>query len=167
MMNIGNMNFGVNKMEIINHLISMNNTLQNQIEQNNLLIQKLMYEPNMPRSNQNFNNFQQNNNPGFPLNNQAEDYFPNRTGEIINIIMETIKGVKIILPTPKDATINELILAFMKKMKLDENLINQRVCFFYNARKLEKDDKRTVSELKMMNGSPITVLEGDLINDII
>ena len=41
MMNIGNMNFGVNKMEIINHLISMNNTLQNQIEQNNLLIQKL------------------------------------------------------------------------------------------------------------------------------
>ena len=159
MMNIGNMNFGVNKMEIINHLISMNNTLQNQIEQNNLLIQKLMYEPIMPRSNQNFNNFQQNINPGFPLNNQAEDYFPNRTGEKISIIIESNKGVKIILPTPKDATINELILAFMKEMKLDENLINQKIYFLYNAERLEKDDKRTVSELEMRHGSRITVLE--------
>ena len=159
MMNIGNMNFGVNKMEIINHLISMNNTLQNQIEQNNLLIQKLMYEPIMPRSNQNFNNFQQNNNPGFPLNNQAEDYFPNRTGEKISIIIESNKGVKIILPTPKDATINELILAFMKEMKLDENLINQKIYFLYNAERLEKDDKRTVSELEMRQGSRITVFE--------
>ena len=159
MMNNGNMNFGVNKMEIINHLISMNNTLQNQIEQNKLLIQKLMYEPIMPRSNQNFNNFQQNNNPGFPLNNQAEDYFPNRTGEKIDIIIETIKGVKIILPTPKDATINELILAFMKEMKLDENLINQKIYFLYNAERLEKDDKRTISELEMRQGSRIIVLE--------
>ncbi len=158
-MNIGNMNFGVNKMEIINHLISMNNTLQNQIEQNKLLIQKLMYEPIMPRSNQNFNNFQQNNTPGFPLNNQAEDYFPNRTGEKISIIIESNKGVKIILPTPKDATINELILAFMKKMKLDENLINQKIYFLYNAERLEKDDKRTVSELEMRQGSSITVFE--------
>ena len=159
MMNNGNMNFGVNKMEIINHLISMNNTLQNQIEQNKLLIQKLMYEPIMPRSNQNFNNFQQNNNPGFPLNNQAEDYFPNRTGEKIDIIIETIKGVKIILPTPKDATINELILAFMKEMKLDENLINQKIYFLYNAERLEKDDKRTISVFELRQGSRIIVLE--------
>ncbi len=47
----------------------------------------------------------------------------------------------------------------MKKMKLDENIINQKIYFLYNARRLEKDGKRTVSELEMMHGSLITVVE--------
>ena len=164
-----NMPIVVNKMDIINHLMKLNVMMQNQIEQNNILIQKLMNEPTL---NQNFNNFIQNNNPGFPLNNfhqninqefslnnQEEDYFPNQKKERINITCITPKGNKNNLLVPVNTTINQLLLAFMKKMKLEEDLIDKKIYFLFNAQRLKKDDKRTLSELGMKSNCRIVVID--------
>ena len=167
-----NMNIVVNKMDLINHLTNMNTMMQNQIEQNNFLILKLINEPVLnqnfsnfiPNNNQIFplNNFQQNINP--PLNNQVEDYFPNHMEKRINIEFRRTTGKKHVLLVPVNATINELLLAFMKKVKLGDNLIGEKISFIYNGKSLKKGDNMKISQLGMGDCSKIIVVD---INNIL
>ena len=76
---------------------------------------------NEPTLNQNFNNFIQNNNPGFPsnnfqqqninpefsLNNQDKDYFPNKIEKRINLTFEINSTIKYNLSVLVNTTIND------------------------------------------------------------
>ena len=148
------------KMEIIMHLMNQNAFMQNQIEMNNQLIFKLFQENfQIP----NFNNLFQNNNQNLQginnfnmqnnLNNNnsngtniIED-FPGYFGARINISFDLSTGLKIVMHSPENIKISELLSKFMKKMKLNENLIDDRIFFLFNGFRLKKNDERTLSEL--------------------
>ena len=160
------------KMEIIMHLMNQNTFMQNQIEMNNQLIFKL-FQDNYPIPN--INNLSQNNNPNFQninnfnmqnnLNNNnsnesnnTED-FPGYFGRRLAISFNTTIGTKIPMNPPENIKISELLSKFMKKMKLNENLIDDKIYFLFNGFRLKKDDQRKISELGISNTSKIIVLD--------
>ena len=122
--------------EIINHLREQNLYMQNQIEINNRLIEKLM---------QNIS--------------KKDDLFPGNTGPRIDIIFTASSGLRLIIATPLNIRICDLLSAYVKKLNLSENLIGKELIFLFNAERLKKDEQKTVSEFGFKNHSTITVLD--------
>ena len=113
------------------------------IEANNILIGKLRNDIN------NQNNSSENN---------FED-FPESAGERIEIIFHVSSGSKICMFPPKNITISKLLSAFMKKVNLNDNLIDTKMKFLYNGGLLKKDDNKTLLEHRLKNHSIITVFD--------
>ena len=121
--------------EIINHLREQNLYMQNQIEINNRLIEKLM---------QNIS--------------KKDDLFPGNTGPRIDIIFTASSGLRLIITTPLNIRICDLLSDYVKKLNLSENLIDKELIFLFNAGTLKKDEQKTVS-FGFKNHSTITVLD--------
>ena len=158
------------KMEIIMHLMNQNAFMQNQIEMNNQLIFKLFQENQNPNidlfqnNNQNLqgiNNFNLQNNLNNNNSNEANiiDDFPEYFGERINISFESSAGLKVIMHPPENIKIAELLSKFMKKMKLNEDLIDKKIFFLFNGYRLKKNEERNLSELDIKNYSKIIFIE--------
>ena len=122
--------------EIINHLREQNLYMQNQIEINNRLIEKLM---------QNIS--------------KKDDLFPGNTGPRIDIIFTASSGLRLIIATPLNIRICDLLSAYVKKLNLSENLIDKELIFLFNGGQLKKDEQKTVSEFGFKNHDWITVLD--------
>ena len=160
-----NIDINPHKEDIINHLINQNQILYNQIEMNNKLIQKL----NQNSQNLNINNSLENNNPYFHVlpkkENNIYDIFPLYNGKKIHLSFSTQTGGKTLLIAPENIKIFDLFSEFMKIMKLDNNLIGDRIFFLYNGYKInQKDYEKTLLEFGLRNLSTIIVLD---INNII
>ena len=138
-------NNNLNKEEIISHLYNQNLNMMSLIEANNILIGKLRNDIN------NQNNSSENN---------FED-FPDSTGERIEIIFIANTGSKIRMFPPKNITISKLLSAYMKKVNLNDNLIDTKIKFIYNAAFLKKDDNKTLLEYRLKNHSTITVFDAE------
>lgn len=136
-----NMNQNPNKMEIINHLTNQNMIMQQQIQQNNILIQKLMNEIQQSQPSQNI-------------------------GEFINIKFIATSGLTTVISTRKDIQINALLRVYMIRIGLENQLFNEDITFMYNAHKIDKNDTREINhpQIGMHNNSNITVLD---LNNII
>ena len=171
-MNNNNMISNPTKMEIITHLMNQNAYMQNQIEMNNQLIFKLLQDnfqiPNFnnlfPNNNlnlQGINNFNMQNNLNINNSNEPNttDDFPGYFGKRINISFSSSTGLKIIMRPPENIKISELLSKFMKRLKLDENLIDDKILFLFLGYRLKKNDQRNLSELGLKELSTIIVLD--------
>ena len=121
--------------EIINHLREQNLYMQNQIEINNRLIEKLMQN----------------------ISKKKDDLFPGNTGPRIDIIFTAPNGLRLIIATPLNIRICDLLSAYVKKLNLSENLIDKELIFVFNAVRLKKDEQKTVSEFDFKNHCSIIV----------
>ena len=128
-----NMNISPDKREIINHLTNQNILMQEQIQRNNILIQKLMNEP--------------------------QPYLILTKG--INIKFNTNSGLSIVINTRKNIQINDLLRVYMIRIGKESNLFDEDIYFLYNAKKLDKNDTREINhpDIGMHDNSNITVCD--------
>ena len=83
------------------------------------------------------------------------------------IIFIASTGLKIRMDVPRNIKVSELLSRFMNKIKLDENLIGEKIYFLFDAKEIKKNDKRNISELGIMNNSCITIIDpGNLLGKI-
>ena len=154
---IQNMNIDPNQMEIINHLMNQNKFMQNQIEMNNMLIQKIIQNNLLKNNNNNFqgikHNIFQNNN----LNN-PNDFFPGYVGKRTNVSFETGAGKKNIA-APYNIPICQLLSTYLKNLGLSDDLIDKKIFFIWNGRRLNKDNIKTLLELGFQPIERIVVIE--------
>ena len=99
-----NMNIGT--IDLINHLQNQNFIMEQQIQKNKDLIEKLMSQIN-----------------------------PAQNNTIIFITFATPSGAKEIVQVPKNIQINELLKTYMKKIGLENHLFDDDITFLYNAGK--------------------------------
>ena len=125
-----NMNIGT--IDLINHLQNQNFIMEQQIQKNKDLIEKLMSQINPAQNNTN-----------------------------IFITFATPSGTKEIVQVPKNIQINELLKTYMKKIGLENHLFDDDITFLYNAAKIDKNDTREISHpaINIGNNSSIFVLD--------
>ena len=128
-----NMNLDLNKMEIINHLTNQNMIMQEQIQLNNILIQKLMDE-SQPQHSQNI-------------------------GEFIHIIFKASSGLTTVISTRKDIQVNALLRVYMIRIGLENQLFDNHIIFLHNSSMLNKNDTREINhpQIDIKNNSTIVV----------
>ena len=89
----------------------------------------------------------------------STDDFQGYFGRRINILFYTHKGTKFQMTPPENIKISELLSKFMKKINLDENLIDDKIFFLFNGYRLNKNDVRNLSEIGISNLSTILVID--------
>ena len=143
-------NMPFDKLEIINHLMNQNMMLQNQIQMNNDLIQKIIQKEIINSVKNDIN-----------LNNSEITYpnFSEYSGLKIFIKFAVSTGYKFCLSVPYNVPISKLLSAFITCHHLSEDLIDTDVIFLYNAIRIKKDDQRTLAEFHLRNDSNITVVD--------
>ena len=87
------------------------------------------------------------------------DINPKYQGVKINIFFQNSIGTKINVLSPSDITVKDLLLNYVKKIGLGENVIDSVIYFLFSGAKLKKDDERKIYELGMMNGAIIIVID--------
>ena len=87
------------------------------------------------------------------------DINPKYQGVKINIFFQNSSGTKINVLSPSDITVKDLLLNYVKKIGLGENVIDSVIYFLFSGAKLKKDDERKIYELGMMNGAIIIVID--------
>ena len=127
-----NMNKDPNKMEIINHLTNQNMMMQEQIERNKILIEKLRNEQQ-----------------------------PSQNNGFINIKFCTNTGISIVIPTRKNIQMNALLRVYMLTLGIESNVFKEDLMFIYDAKKLDQNDSREINhpDIKLRNNSTITVFD--------
>ena len=87
------------------------------------------------------------------------DIKPNYQGIKINIFFQDSRGTKVNVLSPFDISVKELLLNYVKKMGLGENVIDSGIYFLFNGGKLKKDEKKSIYELGILNGTIIIVID--------
>ena len=87
------------------------------------------------------------------------DINPKYQGVKINIFFQNSSGTKVNVLSPSDITVKDLLLNYVKKIGLGENVIDSVIYFLFSGAKLKKDDERKIYELGMMNGAIIIVID--------
>ena len=143
-------NMPLDKVEIINYLMNQNMTLQNQIQMNINLIQKIIQKEmtNIMKNDINLNNSE-----------ITYPYFFEYLGPKINIMFHTSSNYKYSLSVPCSVPISKLLSAFITFHGFSEDLIDKEIKFLYNGIKINKDEKRTVAEFFLRGGYIITVFD--------
>ena len=143
-------NMPLDKVEIINYLMNQNMTLQNQIQMNINLIQKII-QKEMTNIMKNVIN----------LNSSLITYpsFSEYLGPKINIMFHTSSDYKYSLSVPCSVPISKLLSAFITSHCLSEDLFDKDIVFLYNGSRIKKDEKKTVAEFGLRNGCSITVCD--------
>ena len=78
----------------------------------------------------------------------------------MHISFSTATGGKTVLIVPENIKIIDLFSEFMKIMKLDNNLISDKIFFLYNGYKInQKDYEKTLLEFGLRNLSTIVVYD--------
>ena len=92
-------------------------------------------------------------------NNSIFDISPFDTNIKINIAFTTQKGQKVNVITPVNMRMNDLFVKYITRLGLGPNLLGQSIFFLYNGSKIKVDDKRTVAEMGLVDGSNVIVLD--------
>ena len=87
------------------------------------------------------------------------DINPKYQGVKINIFFQNSIGTKINVLSPSDITVKDLLLNYVKKIGLGENVIDSAIYFLFSGSRLKKDDESKIYELGMMNGAIIIVID--------
>ena len=149
--NFNNMNFNPNQFQAFLNMMQMNQNFNPNFPMNF----NQNFGNNMGNMQQpfNFNPFEQNvilnggvmprpkNVPNM-MNNQ--DLFPNYPpGPRLNILFETGTGLKIMIPTPLNATVHELLVKYMNKVGVSESLMGDKIFFVVNGQIINVNDQST------------------------
>ena len=113
----------------------------------------------------NINNYNNNNNK--PNLNQTVrlkkvtfmDIFPEKFEQKMNIFFQTPEGHKINVLVPVTAKMKDVLIKFVTKIGLTENDIDNTIIFIYSARKIKKNENRTLNEMGILNGSIIITMD--------
>ena len=159
--NINNMNNNMGNMNIMNNFQMPNNMPQNMMMNNNMNQQNFI---NMNIKNQRIiemmgqNGFNTNvgqmnvggNAPQeiIPRTNEtmSEDYFKNINNRgKINVVLNASSGLTVILATPPNASVKQLIRNYLKKLGLRKEVLNGGIIFIYNAEVINVNDERPLS----------------------
>ena len=144
MLNMNNIDVsGINE-EMVKHLQEQNKNMEDLIEKNNIMIEKLM--------------------PYSSKKNIEIDLFQDYLGVKINIRFDASSGLQRVLLVPKDIKISELLSAYMKSIKLNDILIDKEIIFLFNGSILRNDTEKNISEVGIKKFSVVTVVDK---NDII
>jgi hypothetical protein len=87
------------------------------------------------------------------------DISPNYQGAKINIFFQNSSGTKVNVLSPSDITVKDLLLNYVLKIGLGENVIDSAIYFLFSGAKLKKNDKRKIYELGILNGTIIIVID--------
>ena len=147
-------NISLQIQNLINRL--NNNMAMPTIPMNNNLNIPIMPQIPVMQINNNFNNFQQNNN-----NNKNFDI------KKLNIIFESTKGTKILLPLDIKTTVGEMLKAYLLRIEKPE-LINtyDKITFIHNRVRIRFDFQTTIEEYFRGEGPNPKIIVND-IKDII
>ena len=139
MLNMNNIDVsGINE-EMVKHLQEQNKNMEDLIEKNNIMIEKLM--------------------PYSSTKNLPIDLFQDYLGEKINVGFNASSGLNKVLLVPKNIKISELFSAYMKSIKLNDILIDKEIIFLFNASRLKNDPEKNISEVGIKNFSVVTVFD--------
>jgi hypothetical protein len=87
------------------------------------------------------------------------DINPNYPGVKINIFFQNSSGTKVNVLSPSDITVKDLLLKYVSKLGLGENVIDSAIYFLFSGARLKKDNEKKIYELGMMNGAIIIVID--------
>ena len=77
----------------------------------------------------------------------------------INIKFETTQGISIIVIAPFDLKAKDLFYQFITKIGFDSSVLGKDIYFLYNAGRIEYNDERTLSQMKILDGTKIMVVD--------
>ena len=157
-MMINSQNIGFSNREMIINLLNQNNEMMNQISMNNNLIIQLMNNPNdFNGPNNMINNINSFNN--IESNQNEEDYFPGNKNKRYDILFSLDTGLKIIIRTPIDVKVRDLLSTFARAMKVDIKYLGEKIFFLFNGCKINKNEEKTIIQFDLHNRSTITVID--------
>ena len=85
-----------------------------------------------------------------------ENIFP-PNAVIKNISFDASSGLKVILKVDKETTYKDLILKYVRKIGLGEEVINKDIIFLFNGGKMDVNSQENIS--KLPDFSSITVID--------
>ena len=86
--------------------------------------------------------------------------FPEIPGDRIYIVFQTTTGHKVIMNVPIKLKFGELMLQYGYKVGVGPKVIEEKVHFLFNGRRLKNEDKdKTPSELGILNLNSIIVVD--------
>ena len=95
--------------------------------------------------------------------NIIEDDFPGYLGKRKNIEFSLNSGLRIEMRPPENIKVSDLLTKFMIKLKVSENLIDDKIFFLFNGCRIRKNDERNTIELGMSDGASIIVIDSNAI----
>ena len=95
--------------------------------------------------------------------NIIEDDFPGYFGKRKNIEFSLNSGLRIKMRPPENIKVSDLLTKFMKKLKVSEQLIDDKIFFLFNGYRIRKNDERNTIELGMSDGASIIVIDSNAI----
>ena len=162
--NMNNMNNPMNNP--INNSYN-NNFFNNNNNMGNINNNNMAYSAGNVNINNNNNNSNNNNNN----NNQQEPIeliprvdkvirdknMPINDSNMVNISFDASTGLKVIITTPKNITIKELVKKYINKIGISETHIGKDIIFLFNGGKLEPYSEETINGFQ--DFSSITVFD--------
>jgi hypothetical protein len=181
MNNMNGMMNNMNGMGMMNNMIRMMNTMKNIGMTNNLngmkmgnsidMINKNMVGKNSFNPNINGNSLGSNEPPKeiIPRSDASYsvDYYKNNNqGNKLNITLKASSGLSIVMPTPPNVLMKTMKRNYIKRLGLDDSVLNGAIIFLFNAKVINyKDDIKLISEFfKNKEINTITVID---VNNII
>ncbi len=131
--------------KLINYLTNHNKMMeeqiqmiQNQIQQNNIFIQNLMYK------------------------SYSATFYGNIKEKVIYIKFNTALGLYTLIYTRENIPVKTLLEIYMIRINKENFFLNKDIIFLYNARKLDINDTREIShpDINIHNNSQIFVYDG-------
>jgi len=124
---------------------SQNNTTNiNIIQQNDEAIKASKKGGILPRKNDNKDNY---------------DSFPGNNNERVNIIFITGTGAKFQIHTPIDTTVENLLIAFIRRVNLDKSVIGKMIYFLINGQRIPVKSQQNIIQYGLNDSSIIIVAD--------
>ena len=177
---MNNNNFDINQYNLIlNMMLMLNpslnmdnqmnfmNMMNNFISANSYFFQK---NNNNQNNTSNINIIQQNNDavkaskkggmlPRNSNDNENYDSFPGNNNKRINIAFLTGTGAKFYINTPVDTTIENLLIAFIKRVNLDKSVIGKMIYFLINGKRIPVNSQQNIVNFGLLDSSIILVVD--------
>ena len=172
MMNNMNNPMMMNNMYMNNPMMmNMNNMMMNMNMNNPMMMMNLMnFSNNNLQNNENNSTVKRKSNTALgrlPREKITEQFNPNIGNNYsvkYNLIFSTPAGHRVIITTPIDIKIYDLLCLYMERVSLGPNLIGKGIYFLYDGRKLkEKDYNKLVKDFFQDRASLIVLDAGNLI----
>ena len=160
---------------MMNYLNLYYSQVQNTMNNNNNFINKkpsskmIPVFQSIPNNNNyinNANNYNINNYSNPNLNKTVKiksvsfmDIFPEKLEQKFNVFFQAPDGHKITVLVPGTTKMKDVLAKFVYKIGLTENDIDNTIIFIYSARKIKKNENRTLIEMGILNGSIIITMD--------
>ena len=131
----------------IKEIINQNIQMVNQISYNNSIINLTINNPLFFPNQNNINvlNNQIPNSGVLPRSANIKEFvddFPGNNNVRINLIFETPNNKYIPIAAPVNIKVKDLLLTFAKKVKLNPNLLKEKLIFIYDAQKINTNEEK-------------------------